>query len=76
MKQWIKNNPEAFAWIVIFIIILLTAGIGAVIIGVIFISYLKNVDVEEEQEEEEITEEEALEELGLLEQESRGVTST
>jgi len=76
MKQWIKNNPEAFAWIVIFIIILLTAGIGAVIIGVIFISYLKNVDVEKEQEEEEITEEEALEELGLLEQESRGVTST
>ncbi|RZN62009.1 MAG: hypothetical protein EF811_03890 [Methanonatronarchaeia archaeon] len=64
MKRWIKDNPESFTWIVIFIFILVTMGLGAVIIGAIFIAHLKNIDIEEEVEE--VTDEEAVEELALL----------
>lgn len=63
MKRWIKDNPESFTWIVIFIFILVTMGLGAVIIGAIFIAHLKNIDIEEEVE---VTDEEAVEELALL----------
>ena len=68
MKRWIKDNPESFTWIVIFIFILVTMGLGAVIIGAIFIAHLKNIDIEEEVE---VTDEEAVEELALLLEEER-----